>query len=101
MWAQLIRMRTKPGSEEPFEQLGRRWEEEVGRGTDSGWLEAHVFRNANDPHEWYQVVYFESEEKARQNERNPTHQEFLELMLALINGEPEFVDLIPVMQQKQ
>jgi quinol monooxygenase YgiN len=91
----------KPGSEEQLEQLGRRWEEEVDRGTDSGWLEGHVFRNANDPNEWYQVVYFESEEKARRNERSPKHQQLLEPMMALMDGEPEFVDLTPVMQQKR
>ncbi len=96
MWAQLVKMRAKAGSEETLQRLNQEWEEQVGRGTDSGWVRSLTFRNANDPNEWYDLVFFESEEKARANERNQKHQEVLQQMLPLMDGQPEYVDLTPV-----
>ena len=96
MWAQLIKWRIKPGTEEQILRLSAQWDEEVGRGTDSGWQETHIFHTAGNPNEWYELVYFESEEKARRSERDAKHQKLLEALLALMNGEPEFVDLTPV-----
>ena len=98
MWAQLVKMRVQPGNDERFQQIGQQWEEQVGRGTDSGWVRTLLFRNANDPNEYYQVVFFESEEKARANERNQKHQGLLQQWLALAAGPPEYVDLTPVQE---
>ena len=55
-----------------------------------------LFRNANDPREWHEVVSFESEQKARANERSQKHHELLGQMLPLIDGQPEYMDLAPV-----
>jgi hypothetical protein len=52
-----------------------------------------LFRNANDPREWYEVVYFESEQKARANERSQEHQERLGQLLPLVDRQPEYVEL--------
>jgi quinol monooxygenase YgiN len=98
MWAQVVKMRVQPGNDERFQQIGQQWEEQVGRGTDSGWVRSLVFRNADDPNEYYQVVFFESEEKARGNERNQKHQALLQQWLALAAGQPEYVDLTPVQE---
>jgi quinol monooxygenase YgiN len=96
MWAQLVKMRVKPGTEERLQELDQQWQEQVGRGTDSGWVRSLTFRNANNSNEWYEVVYFESEAKARANERGTKHLEIVEQMMALIDGQPEYVDLTPV-----
>ena len=96
MWAQLVKARVKEGSLEKLQELGHQWEEQVGRGTDSGWERIFVLRNANDPNEVYQLVYFESEDKARANERSSQHQEIVSQLSALMDGEPEYVDLIPM-----
>jgi hypothetical protein len=96
MWAQLIKMRVKRENEEKVQTLEQQWEEEVGRGTDSGWIRSLAFRNANDSSEWYEVVFFETEEKARANERSPKHQEILQQMLPLAEGQTAYVDLTPV-----
>ena len=40
-----------------------------------------MFRSAADPEELYEVVYFESEEKARANGRKPSHRELLGQMI--------------------
>ena len=98
MWAQLVKMRVQPGNDERFQQIGQQWEEQVGRGTDSGWVRSLLFRNANDPNEYYNVVFFESEEKARANEQSQKHQELLQQWLALAAGQPEYVDLTPVQE---
>ena len=101
MWAQLIKMRIPAGNEEKLREINRKWEEQVGRGTDSGWERTFLFRSANDPREWYEVVYFESEQKARANERSQKHQELLGQMLPLIDGLPEYVDLTPVQETRR
>ena len=101
MWAQLIKMRIPAGNEEKLREINRQWEEHVGRGTDSGWERTFLFRKANDPREWYEVVYFESEQKARANERSQKHQELLGQMLPLIDGRPDYVDLTPVQETRR
>lgn len=96
MWAQMIKMRVKEEATDRLLAINRQWEEQVGRGTDSGWLRSFILRNRVDPEEWYEVTYFESEEKARANERSQRHLELLGQMTQLIDGEPEYVDLTPV-----
>jgi hypothetical protein len=98
MWAQLVKLRIQAGSVERFQQLDQQWQEQVGRGAGSGWVRSLTFQKANDPHEWYELVFFESEEKARANEQNQKHQEVLQQMLLLIDGQPEYVDLTPVQE---
>jgi hypothetical protein len=98
MWAQLVKVRTKDGAAEQFQKISQQWEEQVGRGTDSGWTRSLYLRDAANPNEWYELVYFESEEKARANERNPKHQELLGQMLPLLDGQPEYFDLTPVQE---
>ena len=55
-----------------------------------------LFRAANDLRKWYEVVYVESEQKARANERSQKHQALLGQLLPLIDGQPEYADLTPV-----
>ena len=98
MWAQLFKVRVKQGAAEQFQTINQQWEEEVGRGTDSGWLRSLFFRSAADPNEWYEVVFFESEEKARANERSQKHLELLGQLMELVDGQPEYVDLTPVQE---
>jgi hypothetical protein len=97
MWAQLVKTRIKPGSEDKMRQLDQQWQEQVGRGTDSGWVRSLTFTSANDPNEWYELVFFE--EKARANERSPQHQEIVQQMMPLADGQPEYIDLTPVGDQ--
>ena len=98
MWAQLVKTKVQPGNEEELQRLNEQWEEQVGRGTDSGWMRSLFFRSATNPDEWYELVYFESEEKARANERSQRHQEILQQIMPLIDGQPEYVDLTPVQE---
>ena len=98
MWAQLIKMRVKEGATEQLLEINRQWEEQVGRGTDSGWIRSFYLRDAKDADTWYEVVYFESEEKARANERSQKHNELLGQMIELIDGQPEYIDLTPVQE---
>jgi hypothetical protein len=98
MWAQLITLRAREGAADQLLDINRQWEEQVGRGTDSGWLRSLFFRSAADPNEWYEVAYFESEEKARANERSQKHLDLLGQLMQLIDGQPEYVDLTPVQE---
>jgi hypothetical protein len=60
-----------------------------------------LFRNANDPREWYEVVCVENKQKARAHERSQKHQELLGQMLPLIDGRPEYVGLTPVQETRR
>jgi hypothetical protein len=95
MWAQLVKFRIKEGNEDRLQQLDERWNNEVGRGTDSGWVRSLVLQSTKDPRDWYELVYFESEEKARANERSEKHQALVTEMQQLSES-IDFVDLAPV-----
>ncbi|GEM_PF-3330006 len=93
MFAQIVKVRTKPGSGERIAELNGRWEEEVGRGTDSGWVRTSFYKNATDPNEYYLIAHFESEEKARRNEQGERHQALMQELGGYMDGEPSYVDL--------
>jgi antibiotic biosynthesis monooxygenase (ABM) superfamily enzyme len=101
MWAQLFKMRVPAGNEDKLLEINNQWEAQVGRGTDSGWLRSLIFRATANPNEWYEVVLFESEEKARANERSQKHQVILAQMTPLMDGDPEYVDLTPVQESSR
>ena len=93
MWAQLIRMRVKPGegTEEMIKEI--RAAEQPG----SGLVRTLAMRDQGDPAALYTLVVFESEEKARAREQDPRRQERLqaarEIMAGILDGAPEFTDL--------
>lgn len=95
MWAQMVKFRVAEENADRMQRLDDRWNEEVGRGTDSGWLRSIVLQNANDPQELFELVFFESEEKARANEKTPKHVALVEEMMALASS-VDFVDLKPL-----
>ncbi len=100
MWAQLIKMRVKPGREndlsDMFDQLNAI--EQPG----SGLVRATGMQDQSDPAQAYILVVFESEELARARERDPRRQDGLKILQAtmadLFDGAPEFVDLTVVQE---
>jgi heme-degrading monooxygenase HmoA len=95
MWAQLIKARVKPGKQGEVEQVQREFERRGADGS-TGWVRSIGLQNQNDPDEYYNLVFFESEEKARANERNPEQQEMVQRLMNLFEGQPSYVDLIPI-----
>ena len=94
MWAQIIKVRVKPGKEEDL----RRVMEQVRaiEQPDSGLLRSTMMRDQKDPHTFYTMIVVASEEKARARERDPRREGLpgLQAQLAqLLDGPPEFVDL--------
>ena len=95
MWAQLMKMRLKPEKEQDlagvFKQLHGL--EQPG----SGLLRTMTMRDQSDPSQFYVLVIFESEEKARAREQDPRRQEGLKsaqaVLAEILDGPPEFVDL--------
>jgi hypothetical protein len=93
MWAQLIRMRLKPGQDttEMIKQI--RDAEQPG----SGLVRSLMMRDQADPSRIYTLVVFESEEKARAREQDPRRSERLaaarSIMADIFEGPPEFTDL--------
>ncbi len=96
MWAQLIKMRLKPGEDAAklMEQI--RAAEQPG----SGLVRSLMMRDQKDPRWVYTLVVFESEEKARAREGDPRREEALQraraTMADIFEGPPEFTDLIEV-----
>jgi hypothetical protein len=93
MWAQLIRMRLKPGQDttEMIKQI--RDAEQPG----SGLVRSLMMRDQHDPGLIHTLVVFESEEKARAREQDPRRTERLaaarSIMADIFEGPPEFTDL--------
>ena len=94
MWAQLIRVRVKPGKEDDL----RRIMEQIHaiEQPDSGLLRSTMMRDKRNPHTFYTMIVVESEEKARARERDPRREGLQALQAQLadaLEGPPEFVDL--------
>jgi len=94
MWAQLIKVRLKPGKNLAVAAAQLRAAEQPG----SGLAREMFMRDQKDPGQAYILAVFESEEKARAREQDPRRQEGLQGMRAtmadILAGPPEFTDLI-------
>jgi len=88
-------MRLKPGREADvdrvFEQL------QAVEQPGSGLVRSIAMRDDRDPTRVFSLVLFESEERARERERDPRRQEALQgvraTMAEIFDGPPEFTDL--------
>ena len=93
MWAQLIKVQLKPGKNLAVAASQLRAAEQPG----SGLVREMFMRDQKDPALAYILAVFESEEKARERERDPRRQEGLQAMQAtmaeVLAVPPEFVDL--------
>jgi hypothetical protein len=93
MWAQLIKMRLKPGNDTAELDNQIRAAEQPG----SGLVRTLVMHDQKDPSQVYTLVVFESEDKARVREQDPRRQEALHAaratMAGIFDGPPEFTDL--------
>ena len=93
MWAQLIKMRLKPGNDTAELDKQIRAAEQPG----SGLVRTLIMHDQNDPGQVYALVVFESEDKARAREQDPRRQERLQaaraMMADIFDGPPEFTDL--------
>jgi quinol monooxygenase YgiN len=93
MWAQLIKVRLKPGKDLAVAAAQLRAAEQP----DSGLVREMFMRDQKDPDQAYILAVFESEEKARVREQDPRRKEGLRAMQAtmadILAGAPEFSDL--------
>ena len=93
MWAQLIKVRLKPGKDLAVAAAQLRAAEQPG----SGLVREMFMRDQMDPAQAYILAVFETEEKARARERDPRRHEGLQAMRAtmadILAGPPEFTDL--------
>jgi hypothetical protein len=93
MWAQLIKVQLKPGSDLSALAGVLKAAEQPG----SGLLQELFMHDQNDLHSAYILAVFESEEKAREREQDPRRAEgqqaIQELMAKVLAAPPEFTDL--------
>jgi hypothetical protein len=93
VWAQLIKVQLKPGSDLSALTDVLKAAEQPGSG-----LVRELFMHVeNDPDSAYILAMFESEEKARDREQDPRRAEgqraIQELMAKMLATPPEFTDL--------
>ena len=69
MWAQIIKMNLKPGSEADLASLIEQLH--AAEQADSGLLRTIFMRDQADPSALHTLVLFESEDKARAREQDP------------------------------
>ena len=98
MWAQLIRMRLKPGKEDRLQGLVDQFRAMEQPG--SGLVRSTAMQDQNDPGSVYMLVVFDSEEAARARENDPAREEGLQAawvtMAEIFDGQPQFTDLMIV-----
>lgn len=96
MWAQLIRMQLKPGSDTA--ELTK--EIHAAEQPGSGLVRSLFMHDQSDPDHIYALVVFETEQKARAREQDPRREQRLEkartIMAEIVDGPPEFTDLVVV-----
>ena len=96
MWAQLMGFKVKPGKD----TAGLREQLQAVEQPDSGLLRTMIMQDQKDPDQYFTLVVFESEEKARARERDPRRQEGLqvlrEMLADILAAPPEFTDLAVV-----
>jgi hypothetical protein len=96
MWAQLISVRLKPGTDTALVNRQIQAVEQPG----SGMIRTLTMRDQHDPDQLYTLAVFESEEKARAREHDPRRAAGLELARATMaegfDGPPQFTDLTVV-----
>ena len=80
MWAQLMSFRVKPGKDTARLREQLQAVEQPG----SGLLRTMIMQDQKDRDQFYTVVVFESEEKARARERDPRRQEGLQALRAML-----------------
>lgn len=93
MWAQLIKVQLKPGSDLSALADVLKAAEQPG----SGLVRELFMHDQNDLDSAYILAVFESEEKAREREQDPRRAEgqqaIQELMAKVLAAPPEFTDL--------
>jgi quinol monooxygenase YgiN len=98
MWAQMITTRLKPGKEGDLAKLTAQLKATEQPG--SGLVHSTATRDEKDPSRVIMFVVFESEEKAREREKDARRQEGLQearaTMSEIFEGAPEFTDLTVV-----
>lgn len=95
MWAQIIRMRLKPGMDDELDVVMDLLKSAEQPG--SGLLRSTTMRDQKDPSSVFTMVVFDSEESARAREQDPRREQALqavrEKMGQVFDGPPEFIDL--------
>ncbi|GAC1635668.1 MAG: hypothetical protein NVS4B2_23340 [Chloroflexota bacterium] len=91
MWAQIIKTRMKPGAEDEIAKIRDEFVERIRRRP--GLIRSVWMRNQKDPSEYYTVIMFESEQQAREGERDIEHDEIFQRIRTITDGTPEYVDL--------
>jgi heme-degrading monooxygenase HmoA len=102
MWAQLTKMRLKTEKEQDIAGLFKHHLEQIQayEQPNSGLLRTMAMQDQNDPSQFYVLIVFDSEDKARAREKDPRRQEGQKSAQAgwaeIIDGPVEFVDLTVV-----
>jgi quinol monooxygenase YgiN len=95
MWAQIIKMRLKPGMDDQLPVMLDELKSAEQAG--SGLLRTTTMRDQRDPSSVYTMVVFDSEQSARAREQDPRREQALhsvrETMARIFDGPPEFIDL--------
>jgi hypothetical protein len=95
MWAQLIKTGLNPGKEGELDRLHQQFQAAEQPGSGLVW--SATMLDQKDPSVIYMMIVCESEEKARERERDPRREPSLAearaTMAEIFEGPVEFIDL--------
>jgi quinol monooxygenase YgiN len=91
MFAQVIRFKAKSDAWEAIRELDERWQVEQAPKSP-GFKGSYMLRERGSPNGCIMVALFENEQLARQNSDRPDTNRWYQMMLELIEGQPEFID---------
>ena len=101
MWAQLMTMRLRSGKEDELPKLFE--QVRAIEQADTGLLRSTAMRDQNDQGRILILNVFESEERARERERDPRREQGMQdvraTMAEIFDGPPEFIDLTVITER--
>ena len=91
MYGTIMRATVKAGMREAFEESIRTWEQE--RGTVDGYHSTEVAWEDGNPDRVVMIVHFRDKESDHANANSPEQDAEYHKLVALLDGEPEWLDV--------
>src|SRR5438067_1240993 len=91
MYGTVARCKVRPGQEQAYVELSRRWNRERGP-TVPGFVVEYVYRSEAEPSVYFACLVFESREAYRRNAADPEEERWYRQFRELMESDAEWND---------